>query len=258
MTPESEPAGAAAKGQGLRHTRTTRTACAVLVLSALVATGCGAINAAKKAVHNIEGNKATIDAFTGKVNTGQSSAFEATYVTTGTNPATIVYAVRPPKGLAFTETPSTGTGAVDIVVNSSGEFSCSAPPAGSSTWSCQKLDAANASTENQIFDFYTPAHWINFLKGFALAAGIAGDKVTSSTMTVNGFPMQCVDLQAAGVPGTSTICSTDQSILGYVKVATDATSFEIKSYSGSPASSLFETPPGATITAVTTPPTTAP
>ncbi len=232
--------------------------CAVLVLSAIVATGCGAVNAAKRAVHDVESNKATIDTFTDKVKAGEASAFEATYVTTGSTPATIVYAVRPPTGLAFTETPSAGAGAgaVDIVVNPSGEFSCSAPPAGSSTWSCQRLAAANASTENQIFGFYTPAHWITFLRDFSLAAGLAGDKVTTSTMTVNGFNLQCVDVRAGGVPGTSTICSTDQGILGYVKVATDATSFKIKSYSGSPPSSLFETPPGATI--ITSAPTTAP
>ena len=42
-------------------------------------------------------------------------------------------------------------------------------------------------------------------------------------MTVNGFSMSCVDLQASGVPGTSTICTTSQGILGYVKVASDAT-----------------------------------
>ena len=131
------------------------------------------------------------------------------------------------------------------------------PAAGSSApWSCQKLDPATAATENKIFDFYTPAHWITFLKDFSLAAGLAGDKVTSSTMTVNGFPMQCVDFVAPGIPGTSTICTTAQGILGYVKVAGDATSFEIKSYSSSPAASLFEPPAGATITAVTTPTTT--
>ncbi len=232
--------------------RTLAVAGVVLLLSALAASGCGAVNAAKRAVHGIEGNKATIDAFTGRMRTGEGSAFEATYVTTGSTPATIVYAVRPPKGVAFTETPSGGARTVDIVVNSSGEFSCSPPAEGSAPWTCQKLDAANAATERQIFDFYTPAHWVTFLRDFSLAAGLAGDKVTSSTMTVNGFDLRCVDLQASGVPGTSTICSTEQGILGYVKVATDATSFEIKSYSASPAASLFETPPGATITATPT------
>ena len=82
-------------------------------------------------------------------------------------------------------------------------------------------------------------------------AGLAGDKVTSSSMTVNGFSMNCVDLQASGVAGTSTICTTSQGILGYVKVASDSTSFEIQSYSSSPAASLFALPPGATVTSVT-------
>jgi hypothetical protein len=116
------------------------------------------------------------------------------------------------------------------------------------------LSTANAAAENQIFDFYTPSHWITFLRDFSLAAGIAGDKVTSSTMTVNGFTMQCVDFQASGVAGTSTICSTSQGILGYVNVASDSTSFEIKSYSPTPTPSLFELPPGATVTTASTTP----
>lgn len=223
-------------------------ACAVLVVSALVASGCGAASPAKKQVHRVEGNRAAIDAFVDKVKVGGGSPFETVYVTTGPDPATIVYAVRPPNELAFTDTPSTGGGAVDIVANPSGEFSCSAPAAGSSPSSCQRLDSTDTSTRNLVPDFYTPAHWVNFLKEFSLAAGLTGNKVTSSTMTANGFHLQCLDIEADDVPGTSTICSTDHGILGYVSVATDTTGFEIKSYSKSPAPSLFETPPGATIT----------
>jgi hypothetical protein len=137
-------------------------------------------------------------------------------------------------------------------VNSSGEFVCSQSGAGTQ-WTCQKLGTADAATENKIFDFYTPAHWINFLKEFSLAAGLAGDQVSSSTMTVNGFPMKCVDLVAPGVTGTSTICSTAQGILGYVNVASASVSFEIQKYSTSPPSSLFALPPGATITTIPTP-----
>ena len=72
-------------------------------------------------------------------------------------------------------------------------------------------------------------------------------------MTVNGFAMRCVDFQASGIPGTSTICTTEQGILGYVKVASDATSFEITNYSPSPTATLFELPAGATVTPVTAP-----
>jgi hypothetical protein len=141
-------------------------------------------------------------------------------------------------------------------VNSSGEFSCTLPSSSASgpsaVASCEKLGPVDAASENKIFDFYTPAHWVSFLKDFSLAAGFAGDKVTSSTMTVNGFAMSCVDFQASGVPGISTICTTAQGILGYVKVASDATNFEIKAYSASPQTSLFELPPGAKVTTVAT------
>jgi hypothetical protein len=82
----------------------------------------------------------------------------------------------------------------------------------------------------------------------SLVAGLSGDKVTTSTMSLNGFDMNCVDLVAKGVAGTSTICSTSQGILGYVSVASDSTSFQITDFSSSPSPSLFELPPSATIT----------
>jgi hypothetical protein len=220
---------------------------------------CSTIGKVKSAVHLIRGNKDIIDNFNTKLQSGGATTFEATYTTTGTSPATIIYAVQPPQGVAFDETPSGGTGdttPVHLVVNASGEFACSQPSSSgtgsSAQWTCQKLAAADAATENKIFDFYTPAHWVSFLKDFSLAAGLAGDKVTSSTMTVNGFSMSCVDFVASGVPGISTICTTTQGILGYVKVAGTATSFEIQKFSTSPAASLFELPPGATVTTVTT------
>ena len=93
------------------------------------------------------------------------------------------------------------------------------------------------------------------MRDFSLAAGFAGDSITKSSMTLNGFGMQCVDFHAPGVPGTSTICTTAQGILGYVKVASDATTFEIKSYSASPPRSLFALPAGAKITTVQVPTT---
>ncbi len=226
-----------------------------LVVAGFALCGCSIVKAAEKIKHNVEGNKATIDTFTNKIQSGGATTFEATYVTTGSSPATIVYAVQPPKGLAFTDTPSDGGGSspsIDVVVNSSGEFSCSPPSGPGASWTCQKLGTAGAAAQNKIFDLYTPAHWVSFLKGFSLVAGIAGDKVTSSTMSVNGFNMSCVDFVAPGVSGTSTICTTAQDILGYVKVASDSTSFEITKYSGSPPSSLFQLPPGAKITTAQT------
>jgi hypothetical protein len=222
---------------------------------AVLATGCSVVNTVRRDIHNVESNRSTVDAFTQNLQSTKSTPFEATYTTTGSAPATVVYAVDPPAGLAFHET-ATGSGAsnLQVIVNSSGEYVCNQSGSGGA-WSCQKLGAADAASQNKIFDIYTPSHWVGFLKGVSLVAGLAGDRVTSSTMTVNGFSMQCVDLVAHGVSGTSTICTTQQNILGYVKVASDSTSFQITSYSGSPSSSLFQLPPGASVSSVTTPTT---
>ena len=229
---------------------------AIAVTVGVLASGCSALSKVRQDVHNVENNRSTIDSFTQNLQSNKSTPFEATYTTTGTSPATVVYAVDPSSGgLAFHET-QTGADAsnLQVIVNSSGEFVCNqSGPAG--PWSCQKLGTADAATENKIFDFYTPSHWVSFLKGVSLVAGLAGDKVTSSTMSLNGFDMNCVDLVAHGVPGTSTICSTTQGILGYVRVASDSTSFQITNYSSSPSASLFQLPPGATVTTVTTPTT---
>jgi len=228
----------------------------VLVVIGALAASCSAVGKIKTAVHTVEGNKATIDSFNRNLQSTKDSAFEATYTTTGSAPATVVYAVDPSSGgLAFHDTQTGSTASnVQVIVNSSGEYLCN-QSGSAGAWSCQKLSKADAATQNKIFDIYTPSHWVSFLKGVSLVAGLAGDKVTTSTKSLNGFDMQCVDLVAKGVSGTSTICSTSQGILGYVSVASDSTSFQITDYSSSPAPSLFQLPPGASVTTLTTPTT---
>jgi hypothetical protein len=228
----------------------------LLVAVGALASSCSVVSKVKQEVHTVEGNKATIDSFTQNLQSTANAPFEATYMTTGSAPATIVYAVDPSSGgLAFHEG-QTGANPsnVQVIVNSSGEYLCN-QSGSAGAWSCQKLSKADAATQNKIFDIYTPSHWVSFLKGVSLVAGLAGDKVSSSTKSLNGFTMNCVDLVAKGVPGTSTICSTAQGILGYVSVASDSTSFEITEYSSSPSASLFQLPPGATVTTLTTPTT---
>jgi outer membrane murein-binding lipoprotein Lpp len=215
--------------------------------------GCAIIKKAKTVASTVETNKKTIDTFSSKLKDAAATPFEATYVTGGSSPTTVVYAVQPPKGLAFTETQtsagsaSSGTPNVDIIVNQQGEYACT-PPASGGNWSCDALAPEAATAQNAIFDFYTPSHWVNLLAGFSLAAGVAGDKVTSSNMTVNGFSMSCVNFAAPGDPGTSTVCTTSQGILGYAKVAGDTTTFALKAYTASPPASLFQLPAGATVT----------
>jgi hypothetical protein len=235
---------------------------ATLLVGSLAVTGCAAIHNGETAVKagrsiekSVRGNQATIDSFTTNLKSSEGATFEATYKTSGASPATVVYAVKPPNGVSFTDTPSgkNSTGRVHIIANSTGEYFCGPPTGSQSAPHCEKTAALGASTERGLFDFYTPAHWIGFLKGFSLAAGFAGDKVTSSTKRLNGFTMPCVDFRAAGVPGRSTICTASQGIVGYVKVAGDATSFQLTKYSSSPSASLFKLPAGAKVTTITIP-----
>jgi hypothetical protein len=226
--------------------RATWLAVAALLIAGLA--GCGVVQKINNVRHAVDSNRAAIKAFTQGLKSGEATPFSATYVTTGSSPTTVTYAVQPPTDVTFMErAPGSGTANLDLVSNSSGEYSCTSASAASG-WSCQKLGKAQAVAQNQIVNFYTPSHWVAFLEAFSIAAGFAGDKVTMSSMTVNGISMHCVNFNAKGVKGTSTICSTAQNILGYVKVAGNATSFELKSYSSSPAASLFQLPAGAKIT----------
>ena len=137
----------------------------VLVVVGALATGCSAVSKIKQAVHTVEGNKATIDSFSQNLQSTKDLPFEATYTTTGSSPATVVYAVDPSSGgLAFHET-QTGSSAsnVQVIVNSSGEYLCN-QSGSAGVWSCQKLSKADAATQNKIFDIYTPSHWVSFLR----------------------------------------------------------------------------------------------
>ena len=212
------------------------------------------VRTVQNAAKAVEGNRTAIDAFSGRIQSGEAAAFEATYTTTGTAPATVIYAVDPPDDLAFSDTPSASAGgSTHVIVNSSGSYTCSPPTSTQSTWACQPHGAPgsiSSAAEDPILDLYTPSHWVAFLKGLSLAAGLAGDTVSRSTMTVNGFALQCVDLVVPGTVGTNTICTTDKDILGYVKVASSDTSFAISSYTSSPPASVFALPPGATVARV--------
>jgi hypothetical protein len=232
------------------QSRILAAAGAVIVLSAASA-GCSVVNKINNIRHTVDKNRATITAFTQGLQNSKAVPFQVTYATAGGSPATVVYAVRPPKDISFSETASGGGSvATRLIANSSGKYSCSQASVGGH-WTCAKLRKANASAQNGLFDIYTPSHWVTFLHVFAVGAGLAGDRVSTSTKTVNGFPMNCVDLFAKGSgtkgSGMSTICTTRQNILGYVKVAGQPTVFEIKNYTSAPPASAFRLPPGATV-----------
>jgi hypothetical protein len=232
------------------HRLVTVVAGALVVTAGL--SGCAAVHVVKAANHvrhNVEADKAAIDSFAGTLKSGTATPFVATYVTSGHSPATISYAVRPPNDIDFSDTPSGSSGpSFHLVANSTGSYACEPSTNSAAAPTCEKLGNAAAASRNKILDLYTPAHWVNFLKGLSVAAGLASDRVGTSLKNVNGFSLNCVDFHAAGVKGKSTICSTAQGILGYVKVASSPTNFAIKAYSTSPPASLFELPPGAKVT----------
>jgi hypothetical protein len=230
---------------GIRGSAGLATAGLVLLGSA----GCSVVQKINDIRHAVDANRQVIQTFAQGLKNSKAIPFQVTYVTTGNSPTTVVYAVRPPKDISFKETSASGGGASDVnlIANSSGEFSCSEPTQGAQ-FECVKLGTASAAAQNALFAIYTPSHWVTFLEAFSIAAGVAGDKVTTSHMTVNGFPLNCVDFKTKHVTGTSTICTTSDGILGYVKVADQPTSFEIKGYTSTPPASAFELPPGAKVT----------
>ncbi len=231
------------------HLIPARRACVAALATLLVAglSGCAVLNKVGHISHDVERNKAIVDNFTKGLKSSKAMPFEATYVTTGSAPVTVTYAVQPPTDISFKETGNaSGNSDLDLINNSSGGYSCTRTPA-AAQWQCKSLGKTRTVAQNALVGIYTPSHWVAFLSDFTFVASLAGDKVSTSSMTVNGFSLSCLDFVAKGVTGTSKICTTSQNILGYVKVASESTSFEIKSYSASPTASAFQLPPGAKI-----------
>jgi hypothetical protein len=111
-----------------------------------------------------------------------------------------------------------------------------------------------------MYALYSGSYWIDFLRIYSAVAALHGVTIGSSTMSVNGFSLQCADVTSGSGKSatTSKWCVTSQGILGYVSVSQKSADFEIKSYTSSPAASLFALPAGSTITTIpTVPPSTS-
>jgi hypothetical protein len=230
----------------------------VVVASALGLTGCSSILKAAKAAHNVEkaahnltDGSAAISSLTDKIKSADATAYEVTYVTTGSSPATVNYAAEPPNDFAFDD--NTTSGKLEVLAGSAGQFECNQSASGA-TWSCLKAELSGLNTSRLMYAIYSGAYWLDFLKIYSVAAALHGVSISSSTKTVNGFNLQCAVVVSGKKPnqGTSQVCVTSQGILGYVSVSSTGTDFEIKSYSPSPSPSLFQIPKGATVTTIPT------
>ena len=219
----------------------------VVVTSVLGLTGCSKVINAIKTVHNVLHQGATISALSNKLKVADNKPYEVSYVTTGSNPVVTEYAASPPHDFAFGTTISDKI--LDVVSNPTGEFACSRSTDVTGTWSCLKLQSADIETYKAMYALYSGAYWIDFLKLYSAAAALQGITIHSTSMSVNGFALSCVVITGNKKnPTNSKWCVTSQGVLGYVSVSAKSADFEIKSYSASPAASLFQTPVGATIT----------
>ncbi len=225
---------------------------AVVVMTvALGLTGCSKVINAIKTVHNVLHQGAAISALSNKLKSADKNPYEVTYVTTGVSPVTTELASSPPHELAFRTTVSGQV--LEVISNSTGEFACSKGVSSSATWSCAEVKGAEVETEKAMYALYSGAYWIDFLKVYSAAAALQGIKIHSTSMSVNGFALSCVVITGSKAnPTNSKWCVTSQGVLGYVSVSAKSADFEIKSYSSSPPSSLFQVPAGATITTVPT------
>jgi hypothetical protein len=226
---------------------------AVVLPLALGLTGCSAITKAVnavKTVHDILHGSAAINQLSSKISAGDSAAYDVSYVTTGSAPATINYAADPPTDFAIDDT--TASGELRVFAGSAGQFECNR--SGTARWACDKTDYSGVNTSKMAYALYSGAYWIDFLKIYSAWAALHKVTVSQSTMTVNGFKLECAVVVSGTKPNQSTseVCVTSQGILGYVSVAAKSADFEIKSYSPSPPASLFQVPPGATVTVITT------
>jgi hypothetical protein len=234
--------------------RRTVLVAVVVATGVLGLTGCSKVINAIKTAHNVLHEGAAISSLSNKLKSADNKPYEVSYVTTGKGPVTTELAESPPNELAFGTTVSNEI--VNVIQNSKGEFACSRSVSPGGTWSCIEIKGAQAEAYHAMYALYSGAYWIDFLKLYSAAAALQGVTIHSTSMSVNGFALQCAVVVNKKSPSTSKWCVTSQGILGYVSVSSAKAAFEIKSYSASPPASLFVVPAGATITTIPTVTTT--
>jgi hypothetical protein len=244
------------RGQiGARPRRSSAVLFILLCITGIALSGCGVVKAIEhKAVTRIAddltGRNKVMTAFTTKINTSANSSYEATYVTTGSSPATVTFATSPPSDFLFDGSSTTSR----LIQNSTGSYTCLKSTSGGST--CTKLSSSTFDTAKLAYALYSGKYWVTFLKVYSTIGGLAGVTITASSMTVNGYPLSCVVVSGGKQnPGTSTWCETSTGILAYVQAASNGTAFELRSYSANPPASLFSLPAGATVNTLPTTPT---
>lgn len=255
--------------------RGTAALAAGVLLGGLALAGCSAGHAVRKIHHPVAGNdpvagnhlvastpvtngKGTVGAFIARLQAAAATPFEAKYLSGGRVLTVIFYAVRPPDGLLFSESPIVPNGRrIELVKNGSGEYRCTRRGTGQAQWTCQQLTEAGVTAQNKSFASYTAAYWATYLQKVALAARTKATTFTAFTMPPDApptigkrdraGPMSCIGFRTAGF-GVSTVCAPAPGILGSVFLCQGSVTAPMEWYTTSPPASLFQLPPGAKVT----------
>jgi hypothetical protein len=192
-----------------------------------------------------------LNALATSLQAGQNATYDATYKATESNGTTetVEYASSPPSNFAIDFTNSSGLS--EYIGTTGHTYVCNQKTAGGA-WTCIDFGAAGLGAYAGIVEFYQGKYWYDDVEAIKSDASLAGFKVSSSNMNIAGQSLQCVTWSGGPSSAETTagsggeVCVTSAGALGYVHAGT--TTFELSSYSTSVSPSKFQTPPGATVT----------
>jgi hypothetical protein len=191
-----------------------------------------------------------LSALASSLQTGQTRTYDAVYKATessGTS-ETVEYAAVPPSEFAVIVTSSSGVG--EYIETTGHAYACNQKTSGGA-WTCIDFGAAGLGAYADLVQIYQGKYWYTDVEAIKSYSGLAGFKVSNSSMSVAGQSLQCVTWSGGPAAETTAgsggeVCVTSTGVLGYVHAGTST--FELTSYSTAVSGSKFQTPAGATIT----------
>jgi hypothetical protein len=215
-----------------------------LKLSGAVALGAGllllvAVNPAAAAIAKAKVKPITasnLKKLSNSVTAAKKLTYEATYKLVSDGRTTLVTTAQAPPKSVFL------SGGAEVVDTGTATYYCSTSGA---TQSC--LSAGTSNPYAALEDAFSPTLALTAFDEAkeGLVERTLGIKATSSSQTIAGQSSTCVTVSVRGESGK--YCVTSRGLLAYSGSSTTSKSyFELVKYSGSPSSSLFKLPAGAT------------
>jgi hypothetical protein len=215
-----------------------------LVLLGAVLTACGsAANTAATTTTTSGSGAATtvatvgssaagkIAALASSVQGAETATFKVVYSITGAGQAqTVTLEQAPPKSLLSVKSGAViDTGTATYFCSESGATQC--------------LSAGTTNPLASLTALFSPQTALTELHAAQADAALKGYTITFSSGSYAGQSTTCATV--SGMGNSAKYCVTKQGVLAYVK--TGSTTFQLESYSSSPAASDFALPPGATV-----------